>query len=273
MDKFKKYKPVKFLGQNFLIDDNIAKKIVKSSEIGKSDLVIEIGPGYGALTKHILNQTENYLGIEIDQKCIDVLEQKFDKKANILKKDFLKFDFIKDIAKFSFVYERLKIIGNIPYNITSEILFKLFESKIHIDFAILMTQKEVALRLNAKPRTKEYGILAVHTQLNANFKLLFNLPPTVFFPKPKVDSSVFKLTFHNKYQIENPSEFSNFIKAAFGKRRKTLKNALKDYLADFNINSFCIDFSRRAEEFSPTELLNLYNNISAFKKHNSKSNL
>lgn len=262
MDKFEKYRPVKFLGQNFLVDDNIAKKIVHSAEIEEQDLIIEIGVGYGALTKHILNMTNNYIGIEIDQKCIEALREKFGDNVVLLKKDFLKFDFEKDVKHAPKKYKHLKILGNIPYNITSEILFKLFENKYHIQSAILMTQKEVALRLSAKPKTKQYGILSVHTQLNSDFKLLFHLPPTVFFPKPKVESSVFKLTFHNRYKIDDYSKFSNFIKLAFGKRRKTLKNALRELLTEFNLDNLSFDFSKRAEELSPIELLDLYNNLS-----------
>ncbi|MCX7834230.1 MAG: 16S rRNA (adenine(1518)-N(6)/adenine(1519)-N(6))-dimethyltransferase RsmA [Ignavibacteria bacterium] len=268
MNKYKKYKPIKFLGQNFLVDDNIAKKIVNSGEIKDKDLIIEIGPGYGALTKYIIEQTNNYIGVEIDQKCIDFLREKFGNKIILLNKDFLKFDFENDIKNIRRKFSRLKVISNIPYNITSEILFKLFENKCYIHSAILMTQKEVAMRLNAKPKTKEYGILTVHTQLNSDFKLLFHLPPTVFFPRPKVESSVFKLTFHNRYKIENLNNFSVFIKSAFGKRRKILRNSLKEYLLNYNINNFDFDFSQRAEELSPQELLTLYNRLRTINKIN-----
>jgi len=265
VDKFKKYRPVKFLGQNFLVDENIAKKIVKSLEINDGDLIIEIGAGYGALTKYIINQTNKYIGIEIDEKCINALKEKFGDKIIFLKKNFLEFDFKNDVRRFQIKFQTIKIIGNIPYNITSEILFKLFENKFYIHSAVIMTQKEVAQRLNAKPKTKQYGILTVHTQLNAYYKNLFTLPPTVFFPKPKVESSVFKLMFHDKYNINEPEHFSTFIKIAFGKRRKTLKNCLKDYIQSYKIDLINYDFSCRAEELSPVELLDLYNTLERLK--------
>lgn len=257
--KYEKYRPVKFLGQNFLVDENIAKKIVKNIEITPDDLIIEIGPGYGALTKHILNETKKYIGVELDEKFIISLKEKFP-EINLINKDFLKFDFAEDISKFNFSCRNIKISGNIPYNITSQILFKLFDNKHLLHSAVIMSQKEVAQRLTAPSNTKEYGILAVQTQINSKVKLLFNLPPSVFFPKPKVDSTVFKLTFQPVSFIPGMPLFTDILRTAFNQRRKTLKNSLSSFFEKYSINASTIDFdfSLRPEQLSPDDFISLH---------------
>lgn len=257
--KYQKYRPVKFLGQNFLVDENIAKKIVKNIDITPDDLIIEIGPGYGALTKHILKETEKYIGIELDEKFIASLKEKFP-EINLINKDFLKLDIPDEISKFNFTCRNIKIAGNIPYNITSQILFKLFESKHLLHSAVIMSQKEVAYRLIAPPSTKEYGILAVQTQINSKVKLLFNLPPSIFFPKPKVESTVFKLTFQPVTFIPDRKLFTEILRLAFNQRRKTLKNSLTSFFAKYSIepSSLDFDFSLRPEQLSPEDFISLH---------------
>lgn len=261
-DKFEKYRPKKFLGQNFLVDENIAKKIVASLDVRSDDYVIEIGPGQSSLTKYLITLTENLVAVELDKHIVEKLKD--EGKIDVIHKDFLEVDLENDFPKFSDKNKKLKIIGNIPYNITSQILFKLFDNAERVDSALLMMQKEVAKRLTAEPNTKDYGILAIHTQVFTTPKLLFNVPPTAFFPKPKVDSTVVKFEFHSgKYKIENYPLFKSLVKASFGQRRKTMRNSLKKFFEEnkLNLDSFDFDFSRRAESVSIEEYIILNDSI------------
>lgn len=257
-DKFEKYRPKKFLGQNFLVDENIAKKIVASLNIQPDDYVIEIGPGQSSLTKYLIELTKNFVAVELDKHIVEKLRA--EGKIDVVHKDFLKLDFDKDLPKFTDKKKKLKIIGNIPYNITSQILFMLFDNAERVDSALLMMQKEVARRLTAVPNTKDYGILATQTQVFTTPKLLFNVPPTAFFPKPKVDSTVVKFDFHSvKHKIENYPLFKSLVKASFGQRRKTMRNSLKKFFEEnkLSFENFDFDFSRRAESVSIDEYISL----------------
>ena len=263
-EKYQKYRPKKFLGQNFLTDENIAKKITESLGAGRNDIVIEIGPGQGILTKYLFRQTDDFTVVELDKSICIKLKEKFKGELKIVHQDFLKFD-LSAISDKAIDGRKIKIIGNIPYNITSEILFKLFDNVSKIDSAVLMMQKEVAQRLQAKPNSKEYGILAVQTQSNTNPKILFNVSPSSFFPKPKVESSVVKLDFDNmKYPIKDRELFRNFVRSSFGQRRKTLNNSLKIFFEKNNLTGVKpeFDYSRRAENVSIEEYVKLSNEIS-----------
>ena len=257
-EKYKIYKPKKFLGQNFLVDDNIAKKIVKHLEIKKSDTVLEIGPGRGALSKHLAGTCRKYIAVEIDGNIAKSLSDKIGDKGKIVNEDFLKYN----LNKFR---KRVKIIGNLPYNIASEILFKLFDCREKIDTAVLMVQKEFARRIVSHPDSKEYGILSVQSWAFCNPEILFNVPPSVFFPKPKVESSVVKLYFNNNLELLNVSMFKKLVRSAFGKRRKTLKNSLKDMFSELNLNfsdfDLFFDFSKRAENINVNQYVKLSNHI------------
>jgi 16S rRNA (adenine1518-N6/adenine1519-N6)-dimethyltransferase len=238
--------------------DNIARKIVRSLEIEREDAVIEIGPGQGALTKHLINETKNFIAVEIDRNAAEKLTSE---GYNVLLKSFLDFDFESDLV-FRKRDQKIKVIGNIPYNITSDILFKLLDSKVKIDSCVLMIQKEVAERLVAEKSTKQYGILAVQFQALAEVKLLFNVPPTAFFPKPDVNSSVIRIKFGNKsYKVKDVNVFKEFVRSAFSKRRKTLKNSLKDYFEKYGLKTedFDLDFVRRAETLTAGEFVELSN--------------
>ncbi|MCX6165780.1 MAG: 16S rRNA (adenine(1518)-N(6)/adenine(1519)-N(6))-dimethyltransferase RsmA [Ignavibacteriae bacterium] len=258
-DKYKLYKPKKFLGQNFLVDDNISRKIVKQLDLKDTDTVLEIGPGQGALTKHLAGFCKNYIAIEIDKNIAESLKEKYENKVKIINEDFLKYN----LSQFK---KPIKIIGNLPYNIASEILFKLFDHREKIECAVLMVQKEFARRLVASPNSKEYGIMSVQTQVFCKPGILFNVPATVFFPKPKVESSVIKLNFCNdNYNILNRDSFKLLVRAAFGKRRKTLKNSLKNLFEelklDFNEYDLFFDFSKRAENIGVADYVQLANQI------------
>jgi len=260
-EKYKKYKPKKFLGQNFLVDDNIARKISRTVEFSKDDFVLEIGPGHGALTRYFTDYGDNYAAVEIDKSAFENLKEKYP-KVNFIHKDFLKLDFIKDIPVIP--SGNIKVIGNIPYNITSEILFKLFDNRDYIHSAVLMVQKEVAQRLIAISDTKEYGILAVQTQANCIPKILFSVPPTAFFPKPRVNSSVIKLDFRTvSFEISNYEHFRLLVRNAFGKRRKTIRNSLMGFFEEKGLSfaDFDFDFSRRAENLKVHEYIMLSQKI------------
>jgi len=255
-EKYELYKPKKFFGQNFLVDDNISKKIIKQLDINSRDLVIEIGPGQGALTKHLAFLKSNYIAVEIDNTIAGELKSKFGNEITVINQDFLKFD----LNQFD---KKIKIIGNLPYNIASEILFRLFDSRDKIISAVLMVQKEFAGRLTAAPYTKEYGIMSVQTQVFSVPTLQFNVPPTVFFPKPKVDSSVVKLDFSNDLKIESIKVFKELVRSAFGKRRKMIRNSLKEFFEKNNLSfeMFDFDFTRRAENIRVEEYTSLANKI------------
>jgi len=261
-EKFEKYRPKKFLGQNFLVDENIARKIVASLDIQPDDYVVEIGPGQSSLTKYITELTKNFIAVELDKHIVAKLRE--ENKFEVIHKDFLKIDFDADFAKFGDKSKPIKIIGNIPYNITSQILFKLFDNSQRVKSAILMMQKEVARRLTAVPNTKDYGILAIQTQVFTNPKLLFNVPPTAFFPKPKVDSTVVKFDFiQQKNPVENYPLFKTLVKESFGQRRKTMRNSLKKFFEERSLKfeDFNFDFKRRAETVSIDEYIEFSSQI------------
>lgn len=254
-EKYQLYKPKKFFGQNFLVDDNISRKIIRQLDISEDDFVLEIGPGQGALTKHLAGLKDKYAAVEIDSGIVSELQNKFS-GINVINKDFLKFD-------FDLFQTKIKIIGNLPYNIASEILFKLFDNRDKIKCAVVMVQKEFAQRLTAKPNSKEYGILSVQTQYFSEPSLLFNVPPTVFFPKPKVESSVVKLEFNRKDINTDVQIFKELVRASFGKRRKIIRNSLKEFFEKKNLGfeMFDFDFTRRAENITIAEYVELAEQI------------
>ncbi|MCY7362236.1 MAG: 16S rRNA (adenine(1518)-N(6)/adenine(1519)-N(6))-dimethyltransferase RsmA [Ignavibacteria bacterium] len=274
-EKFDHYRPKKFLGQNFLVDNNIAKKIVNSLEIKPDDIVLEIGPGQGVLTKYISEITKNFIAVELDKSIYEKLTLEYEGRINLIHKDFLKINLQNDIYNIFSINnpdvrnKKIKVIGNIPYNITTEILFKLFDSSDIIDSAVLMMQKEVAKRLTAQPNTKDYAILAIQTQTNSVPKILFNVPPTAFFPKPRVDSSIVKFDFGNsKYKILYKDIFKTLVKQSFGHRRKTMKNSLKVFFEnnEVSFDNIDFDFTRRAESVSIEEYIRLLYDIKELMK-------
>ncbi|MEO6695758.1 MAG: 16S rRNA (adenine(1518)-N(6)/adenine(1519)-N(6))-dimethyltransferase RsmA [Ignavibacteria bacterium] len=268
-EKYELYKPKKFLGQNFLVDENIARKIVASLEIKSDDIVIEIGPGQGVLTKFLADVTENLIAVEIDKSIYEKLTEEYKTKVKIIHKDFLKLDFQNDLKEISVKNNKFKIIGNIPYNITTEILFKLYDLPDKPLSAILMMQKEVARRLIAQPNSKDYGILAIQTQVHSSPKILFDVPPTAFFPKPRVHSSIVKFDFtKSKYKISDKRIFKTLVKASFSQRRKTMKNSLKNFFDEneLSFENFDFDFSRRAESVSIGEYSLLSDSLASFNK-------
>lgn len=257
--------PKKSLGQNYLHDDNICRNTVDVFNVQDTEFVFEIGPGQGALTKYLLKKTKNLIAIELDLKNVEILKRDYP-ELTIIHEDFLKLDFKKLIDDYT-ITNKIKVIGNIPYYITSDIIFKLIENRGFISDAQLMMQEEVALRVAASPGSKAYGILSVMVQTFCEVELLFKVTANCFYPKPKVDSRVVKLTFNNKFlnQINDIGYFRKFVRGAFSQRRKTLRNSLKTINIDINeVKDF--DFNRRAETLSVSEFINLSNKFYSLGK-------
>ncbi len=256
------HRPKKSLGQNYLHDENICRNIVTAFETKKDDLVIEIGAGKGALTKYLTGLAKNLAVIELDKNNCDVLKETFP-GLKIINEDVLDVSFNELQNSFGKKKSKLRIIGNIPYNITSPILFKFIDYRQVIHDAQLMIQEEVAKRLTAKPDTKDYGILSVFTQVYTKPKLLFKVSRNCFYPKPKVDSRLIKLEFTDELisKVNSEDFFRKFVRGAFGTRRKTLRNSLKNIGIDVNQLNIDFDFNRRAENLTVTEFINLSNTI------------
>ena len=249
-------KAKKHLGQHFLRDDNIAIKIVQSVDKSLSNSLIEIGPGTGVLTKFLINENYNLKLIEIDSESVNYLVSilKFD-SDNILEGDFLKMR-IDNIFNNQF-----SIIGNFPYNISTQIIFKVLENKNQVVQVVGMFQKEVAERICEKKGTKKYGILSVLTQAYYNVDYLFEVPPSVFNPPPKVQSAVIKLIrIDNISKNYNEELFYKIVKLSFQQRRKTLRNSLKIFNIPLNLREDAI-FGLRPEQLSVRDFINLTNLI------------
>ena len=237
-------------GQNFLVDNNLLDKIVSTVDPQLNDHILEIGPGEGVLSEKILPQVKEMLAIEIDPLLVDHLnKQKNLKELNVIQGDIL-VNNIRDLP----ITNPVRVIGNIPYNITSPIIFWLIEQLDYWDDAFVMTQKEVAQRLTAKVSTKAYGRLTVVVGAYLNVDYRFTIPPDVFIPKPKVDSAFIWLTKKKQPLIKDEDyvKFKKIVAAAFNQRRKMLRNSMKSW--DFSkLVKENIDFSRRPESLSIEE--------------------
>lgn len=239
--------PKKFLGQHFLKDEEIAQKIVKSLPADTGSKVLEIGPGMGVLTKYLFLRKDIDLSvIEIDRQSVSFLQKEFPEyHAKIIHGDFLAFDF-----KY-FSSEPFHIIGNFPYNISSQILFRVYENKEQVISVVGMFQREVAQRIASAPGNKSYGILSVLLQTCFDIEYLFTVNESVFNPPPKVKSGVIRLLRNkNNKLICNETIFKETVKTAFNQRRKMLSNALKTMQSKYNCLSPVPYGSKRAEQLS-----------------------
>jgi 16S rRNA (adenine1518-N6/adenine1519-N6)-dimethyltransferase len=249
-----KIRPLKRFGQNYLTDKNIVEKIVSNFNPEKDQSIVEIGPGTGALTRKIYEKIGPYTVVEIDARVIENLRNEFP-GLNVIHQDFLEIE----LEKLLLSNNKIRIIGNIPYNITSSILFKLFYNRQHIDDAMLMVQYEVAKRMTAKKGSKDYGILSVLLNYFTNTELCFKISPNVFYPKPNVWSAI----VHIKFDKETNSaikdiDFIKVVKASFGNRRKTLKNSLNNSIFNKSINDVnSVLLNKRAEELSIDHFIEL----------------
>jgi len=237
-------------GQNFLVDKNLLDKIVSTVNPQANDHILEIGPGGGVLSERILPQVKEMLAVEIDPLLVDQLnKQKNLNELNVIQGDIL-INNIRDLP----IMNPVRVIGNIPYNITSPIIFWLIEQLDYWDDAFVMTQKEVAQRLTAKVGTKAYGRLTIMVGAYLNVDYRFTIPPNVFIPKPKVDSAFIWLTKkkHPLIEDDNYIKFNKIVAAAFNQRRKMLRNSMKSWEFSKLIKEK-IDFSRRPESLSIEE--------------------
>ena len=243
----------KSLGQNFLIDQNIQKKIVNSLSCKEKDqLIFEIGPGRGALTEHLLELNKELILVEFDSDLAEYWKNKKLDNVKIFNSDILNIDLTK--LHINHNNKLIHVIGNIPYNITSPILFHLFDHRTVISEAVIMMQKEVAERIVASPNSKEYGILSVQSQFFSNVKKLFNVPSSVFKPRPNVDSTVLHFDFNKEINPEiDLTFFKNIVRTSFNHRRKMLRSTLKGFSEDLSLIDF--DFTKRPEDLSVEDFI------------------
>ncbi|WP_427337730.1 16S rRNA (adenine(1518)-N(6)/adenine(1519)-N(6))-dimethyltransferase RsmA [Caloranaerobacter sp. DY30410] len=262
----------KSLGQNFLIDKNIIDKICDGAEIKESDQIIEIGPGIGTLTQELCKRARKVVAIEIDKNLYPILKDNLSSYDNfyLVEGDVLKIDLNALISNYFDNDGEIKVVANLPYYITTPIIMKLLEEKIRVNKIVVMVQKEVALRMKAKPGSKDYGALSIAVQYYSEPQIIVNVPKNVFMPRPNVDSAVIMLNIYEKPTVEVKDEKLLFkiIKAAFSKRRKTLVNALS--LGELGIakediisilNECNIDVKTRAENLSLDEFAKITNSI------------
>lgn len=246
-------KAKKHLGQHFLTDESIAEKIADSLSLKGYKHVLEIGPGMGVLTKYLLKKDITTHVIEIDTESVEYLKANYLNLADrVIEQDFLKYD-IKQV----FGEQPFAIIGNYPYNISSQIVFKTLEMRDQIPEFSGMFQKEVAQRICSKEGSKVYGILSVLTQAFYDAEYLFTVPPSVFNPPPKVDSGVLLLTRKENYTLPcDEALFFKVVKQGFQQRRKTLRNSLKTFNLSDNLKANVI-FGKRPEQLSVEEFITL----------------
>ena len=252
-----KVRAKKHFGQHFLKDEQIAQRIADSLTEKGYNNVLEIGPGMGVLTKYLLKKKPTIHVIEIDLESVEYLQAHFlNLTDRIISKDFLKMN----LADY-FDEEQFAIIGNFPYNISTQIVFKTLENRQQIPELTGMFQKEVAQRMAEKEGSKVYGILSVLTQAFYDVEYLFTVPPTVFNPPPKVDSGVIRLIRKENYNLPVDEKlFYRVVKTAFNQRRKTLRNSLKTMNLSDNLREDVI-FAKRPEQLSVQEFISLTSKI------------
>ena len=223
-------KPNKSLGQNFLINSEVVENIVQSSDITKDDMVIEIGPGLGVLTKYLLEKAKKVVCIELDTKMVKILQDRFSEYDNIeiINTDVLKINLNEIIEKNKGEIRKVKVVANLPYYITTPIIMKLIEDRLDIESITVMIQKEVADRLIEIPGGKNTGAITYTVYYYCTSKKIMEVPNTSFIPEPEVTSEIIKMDLRDKpvVDVENPQIMFRIIKSAFMQRRKTLLNAL-----------------------------------------------
>ena len=255
--------PKKSLGQNFLRDENVARNIVDSLHLRAGDVVVEIGPGQGALTKHLRDRCARLIAIEIDERAVGILKELFGTSIDIVHADVRTVSLAELTGQTG---QRLRIVGNIPYNITSEILFWLFDQHDVVGDATLMVQLEVARRFVAPIGTKDYGILAVSVRYYTEPELLFKVSRNSFYPRPGVDSAVVRLAFRQPLAECDRELLTAIVRSTFGKRRKTLRNGLRYMgLPDAQLDAISFDLTRRPEQLSLEEFLELARLLRPFR--------
>lgn len=253
----------KKFGQNFIIDNNIINNIVNSAAIDSDTLVIEVGPGMGALTNELVKVAKNVLCYEIDTTLKPILEKIDATNLEIIFADFLKRNVLNDIKKYE--YKHLYLVANLPYYITTPILMKIIDENIPVEKIVVMVQKEVGDRFKAKEGSKDYSSLSIIFNYNYNIKKLMDISRHVFIPEPNVDSIV--LGFETKAEkefIKDPQLFYQLIRDAFTQKRKNLRNNLKKYdleKVEKILSNHGFDLSARAEQINYKIFIEIANNL------------
>ncbi|MDX1439005.1 MAG: 16S rRNA (adenine(1518)-N(6)/adenine(1519)-N(6))-dimethyltransferase RsmA [Rubricoccaceae bacterium] len=260
--------PKKRLGQHFLVDGNIAAKIVGAVAAPPNAVVVEIGPGEGALTGLLLARYPNLIAVEVDEEAVGHIEMQYP-DLEIMNQDVLALNW-GNLSDENTNDQLCYVVGNLPYYITSPILFGLLDARLHIKRAVLMMQKEVADRIVAVPGSKTYGILSVQVQLLAKPTKLFSVSRHVFYPKPKVESAVIALDFDHSDKFDfDVDQMKRVVRTAFGQRRKMLRNSLAGLCAELGSNLPERFQTVRPEKLAPSEFAELTNHLFAGESQKS----
>lgn len=254
----------KKFGQNFIIDENIIDSIINKAEIDATTLVLEIGPGAGSLTYKLAKKAKNVLCYEIDVTLKEILKNNLQEFNNvdIIYEDFLKTDVINQIKKYNF--EKLYVVANLPYYITTPILIKLVEDQITVDKIVVMVQKEVGDRFKAKPNSRDYNSLSVYLNYYFNVKKLLDVSRNVFIPKPNVDSIVVEFTKKERKKLKDEQLFFKLVRDSFKQKRKNLRNNLNGYDLDKIeevLKKYNFDLTTRAEQLDIDIFIDIANNL------------
>jgi 16S rRNA (adenine1518-N6/adenine1519-N6)-dimethyltransferase len=252
-----KHQPRKRFGQNFLVDESVVAAIIAAMPLGRSDLVVEIGPGLGALTRPLLALVDELHVIEIDRDLAIDLQRK-QPRLTVHTCDALDFDF----AQFN---KEIRVVGNLPYNISTPLLFHLESFSARIRDIHVMLQKEIVDRMAAPPTDSDYSRLSVMLQYRFTVEKLLSVGPEAFAPQPQVESAVIRLTPRHPlpWPAHDEMLFARIVAAAFGQRRKTLRNSLKSYLTALDFMTLGIDPQARAQELSVAQFVAIANHVSA----------
>lgn len=255
----------KSLGQNFLIDGNIVKNIVEKSGITDEDIVLEIGPGFGTLTEELALNAKKVIAIEKDNRLMEVLDytlQNYD-NVKIINEDFLKIDLEKIFIEEA-EGQKLKVVANLPYYITTPILERIIENKNYFSTVSVMVQEEVARRVVASPNNKDYGSLTLYLEYNCEKEILMKVPRTVFMPSPKVDSAILYLKLVRRDLDVDEDYLFKFIRSGFTKRRKNIMNSLSKGFVNISkeelkeiLSSLELSGNLRAENLSLQDYINI----------------
>nr|WP_300004225.1 16S rRNA (adenine(1518)-N(6)/adenine(1519)-N(6))-dimethyltransferase RsmA [Tissierella sp.] len=263
------FKFSKSLGQNFLIDGNIVRKIVTDSGITKDDYVLEVGPGIGTLTEELALRAKKVVAVEIDKNLLPILDITLKDYANIeiVHGDILDID-IKTLIEEKMDGGPVKVVANLPYYVTTPIISRFLEEELPVDSLTIMVQKEVAQRMVSKEGSKVYGSLSVFVNFYSQPEILMIVPKTVFMPSPKVDSAVIRLNMKKELPDLDKKQFFKVVKASFSKRRKTILNALSSYGFTLEKEEFKkaleaagVDPGARAEQLSLEEFAKISQNL------------
>ncbi len=266
--------PKKELGQHFLTNKSIAQRIIDIAGVDKNDSVIEIGAGLGILTSILSDRAKEVFAIEVDKGIFGILKQNLAKRSNIhfINEDALKFNYASIIGRGN----KLKVVANLPYNIASELIFKLLDNKEFFSLMVLMVQKEMALRFAAKPNSKDYGIISVLSQVQSDIEVVMTISRNSFYPPPKVSSSVIKIKPLPAFRVpvKDYEWFSRVVKGAFFNRRKALKNSLfQSRITTLSVSDLSrvlsdmgIDPLRRGETLTLEEFAELSLNLLPYRR-------